>query len=122
MDLRKRVIAAIDEGMSCRAAAVAFRVSAATAISWHKRHRETGNVAPQASGGDMRSRRVEARRDDILAIWEARKDITLDELRDALAGDGFKVSRAGLHRFFVRHAITRKKRPATRPNKTAPMS
>ena len=122
MDLRKRVIAAIDGGMSCRAAAVAFRVSAATAIRWHKRHRETGDVAPQASGGDMRSHRVEARRDDILTIWEARKDITLDELRDALAGVGFEVSRAGLHRFFVRHAITRKKRPATRPSKTAPMS
>ena len=122
MDLRKRVVAAIDEGMSCRAAAIAFRVSAATAIRWHKRHRDSGNVAPQASGGDLRSRRVEARRDDILAIWEARKDITLNELRDALAEVGFEVSRAGLHRFFVRHAITREKRPAMRPSKTAPMS
>jgi transposase len=110
MDLRKRVVAAIDEGMSCRAAAAVFRVSAATAVRWHKRHRDPGNVALQALGGDMRSRRVEERRDDIMAIREARKDVTLDELRDALAEVGFVVSRAGLHRFFVRHGITRKKR------------
>lgn len=56
----------------------------------------------------MRSRRVEARREDILTLWEARKDITLDELRDALAAIGLTVSRTGLHRFFVRHGITRK--------------
>ncbi|CAA7627363.1 transposase (fragment) [Magnetospirillum sp. UT-4] len=70
----------------------------------------------------MRSRRIEARRDDILGIWDARKDITLDELRDALADIGLTVSRVGLHRFFVRRGITRKKRPATRSSKTAPTS
>lgn len=70
----------------------------------------------------MRSHRVEERRDDILAIWNARKDITLDELRDALVDIGLTVSRVGLHRFFVRHGITRKKRPATRSSKTVPTS
>jgi transposase len=70
----------------------------------------------------MRSRRIEARRDDILGIWDARKDITLDELRDALADIGLTVSRVSLHRFFVRRGITRKKRPATRSSKTAPTS
>ena len=91
IDLRERVIAAIDEGMSCQAAAVAFRGSAATAIRWHKRHHETGKFAPQASGGDIRSRRVLARRDDMLMIWETRKDIALGELRDALAANGHKL-------------------------------
>jgi hypothetical protein len=70
----------------------------------------------------MRSGRIEERRDDILAIWGARKDITLDELRDAVADIGLTVSRVGLHRFFVRHGITRKKRPATRSSKTGPTS
>ena len=122
MDLRSRVLAAIDEGMSCRSAAARFGVAPSTAIRWHGQRRDTGSYAPKPQGGDMRSRRIEERRDDILAIWEPRKDITLDELRDALAAVGVTVSRVGLHRFFVRHGITRKKRPAMRSSKTAPTS
>jgi transposase len=122
MDLRSRVLAAIDAGMSCRAAAVRFGVAPSTAIRWHGQRRDTGSFAPKPQGGDQRSRRVEERREDILAIWNARKDITLDELRDALTEIGLTVSRVGLHRFFVRHGITRKKRPATRSSKTAPTS
>ena len=70
----------------------------------------------------MRSRRVEERRQDILALWQARKDITLDELRVELAGIGLTIANSTLHRFFVRHAITRKKRPATRSSRTGPTS
>jgi len=36
----------------------------------------------------MRSRRMEERAADILAIWEERKDIILEELRLALADEG----------------------------------
>lgn len=70
----------------------------------------------------MRSRRVEERASDILALWEARKDISLEELRLALAGIGLTVSVAGLHRFFVRRRMTRKKRLAMLSSRTAPMS
>ena len=70
----------------------------------------------------MRSRRVEERRDDILALWEARKDITLEELRLALIEFGLHVSTAGLHRFFARHGMTRKKRLAMRSSRTVPTS
>jgi transposase len=118
MDLRSRVLAAIDAGMSCRGAAVRFGVAPSTAIWWHGQRRETGSFAPKPQGGDQRSRRVEERGKDILAIWNGRKDITLDELRDALSAIGLTVSRVGLHRFFVRHGITRKKRPATRLSRT----
>jgi hypothetical protein len=89
-------------------------------VAWAAR--DTGRFAPRPQGGDMRSHRIEERREDILAIWDARKDITLDELRDALAGIGLMVSRVSLHRFFVRHGITRRKRLATRSSKTAPTS
>lgn len=67
----------------------------------------------------MRSQRVEQRRDEILSIWEARQDITLDELQAALREVGLTVSRTSLHRFFARHGITRKKRLATRSSRTA---
>ena len=112
MDLRSRLLAAVDGGMSCRAAAIRFGVAASTAIRWQAQRRETGNFAPKPQGGDMRSRRVEERSADILAIWEARKDISLGELRLALAEVGLTISVAGLHRFFVRRGMTRKKRMA----------
>ena len=70
----------------------------------------------------MRSRRVEERREDILALWEARKDISLEELRVALIELGLYVSVAGLHRFFVRHGMTRKKGLAMRSSRTGPTS
>ena len=122
MDLRSRVLAAIDDAMSCRAAAARFGVAPSTAIRWQTQRRDTGGFAPKPQGGDMRSRRVEARRSDILAIWEARKDISLEELRRALADVGLQVSVAGLYRFFVRYDMTRKKRLLMPSSRIDPMS
>ena len=122
MDLRARLMAAIDEGMSCRAAAARFGVAPSTAIRWQAQRRELGHFEPKAQGGDMRSQRVEERRADILALWEANRDITLEELRLALADTGLAISVAGLHRFFKRHRMTRKKRQATPSNRIVPTS
>ena len=106
MDLRGRVLAAIDAGLSCRSAGARFGVAPSTAIRWLAQRRETGSFAPKPQGGDMRSRRVEERRADLLAMWEARKDISLEELRAGLVEVGLQVSVAGLHRFFARHGMT----------------
>ena len=122
MDLRRRLLAAIDEGMSCHSAASRFGVAPSTAIRWLAQRRETGGFSPKPQGGDMRSRMVEDRRDDILALWEARKDISLEELRAGLGEIGLTVSVAGLHRFFARRGMTRKKRQATPLSRTAPTS
>ena len=120
MDLRSRLLAAVGDGMSCRGAAARFGVAPSTAIRWQAQRRETGGFAPKPQGGDMRSRRVEERGDDILALWAARKDITLEELRAGLAEIGLTVSVAGLHRFFVRRGMTRKKRLLMQSSKTGP--
>jgi transposase len=122
MDLRRRLLAAIDEGMSCRAAAARFGMAPATANRWRAQRRDTGSFAPKSQAGDTRSRRVEERRADILAIWETRKDISLAEPRLALIEVGLHVSVAGLHRFFIRRGITRKKRLATPSSRIAPIS
>ncbi|UBS32863.1 IS630 family transposase [Altererythrobacter sp. N1] len=110
MDLRSRLLAAVDSGLSCRAAAARFGVAPSTAIRWQAQRRETGDFAPKPQGGDMRSRRVEERAGDILAIWEKRKDISLEELRLALIEVGLTVSVAGLHRFFIRRGMTPQKK------------
>lgn len=107
MDLRSRLLAAVDGGMSCRAAAARFGIAPSTAIRWQAQRRETGDFAPRPQGDDMRSRWVEERAVDILALWEARKDISLEELRAGLAEIGLAISVAGLHRFFVRRGMTR---------------
>ena len=122
MDLRVRTLAAIEAGMSCRAAADRFGVAPSTAIRWHEQQREQGHCAPKPQGGDRRSRRIEEHGETVLALYQERRDITLEELREALARAGLSVAVSTLHRFFERHAITRKKRPATPSSRTAPMS
>lgn len=122
LDLRVRLLAAVDGGMSCRAAAARFGVAPSTAIRWRALRRDAGDFAAKPQGGDMRSHRVEERASDILAVWEAQKDITLVELRSALAEMGLLVSVAGLHRFFARRGMTRKKRLAMLSSRTAPTS
>lgn len=57
MDLRVRVLAATDDGLSCRAAAVRFGIAPSTAIRGFGQRRATGSVAPRSRGGDMRSQR-----------------------------------------------------------------
>ena len=69
LDRRERVIAAIDAGMSCRAAAARFGIAPSAAVKW-PRWLETGSVAPLAQGGDTRSGRIEACGAAILALVE----------------------------------------------------
>jgi transposase len=108
VDLRRRLLAAIDVRMSCRAAAAHFGVAPAMAMRWQAQRRKTGNYAPKPEGGDMLSRQINERRADFLAIWETREDISFEEARLALIDVGLHVSAAGLHRFFVRRGMTRK--------------
>ena len=122
IDLRKRVIAAIEGGASCRQAAVRFGVSASSAIRWYALSRISGNAAPRRQGGDRRSGRIEAHAPLILGTVTRRPDITLADLRAELAGHGIGVSVASLWRFFARRRITLKKSPAMRRSRTVPTS
>ena len=122
VDLRERVVAAVDGGMSRRQAAERFGVSAASAVRWMQQKQRTGTVRPGPQGGDKRSHRIEAHAALIFAHWEARRDITLEELWAALAQQGVAVAGSTLWRFFRRHGMTRKKRSGTRPSRTGPTS
>jgi transposase len=55
-DLRSRVIATIEGGLSRRAAAARFGVAAASAMRWVREWRETGSTRAVRQGGDMWSR------------------------------------------------------------------
>ncbi len=117
MDLRERVIEAIDAGLSRRAAAARYGIAPSTAIRWDIERRTTGSFAPKPQGGDMRSRNLEGNAEVIHAALEETPDMTLAELCVHLSGRGVAASSSSLWRFFQRHGITRKKRPATPSNR-----
>lgn len=121
-DLRDRVVAAIDGGLSCHAAAARFGVSVSSAIRWRRLALEHGRAVAKPRGGDRHSGRIEAHGDFIRGLIADQGDMTLVEVQARLIERGACVGIGTVHRFFVRHAITRKKRPGTRSSKTAPTS
>ena len=109
-DLRFRVIAAVDGGMSRRAAADRFDIGVATAIRWIRAWRDDARPTALPVGGDVRSHRIEAFRDIIFNAIEAQKDITLVELVDMLRGQhGAAFAVSTVWRFLDRHSVTFKK-------------
>jgi transposase len=121
-DLRDRALAAVDAGLSRRAAAERFGVSAASVIRWDQLRRVQGHARPRPQGGDKTSHRIEAHAEVILEAVRRQPDITLKELRSLLAGRGVSVAVSTLWRFFHRRGITLKKRRGMPPSRTVPTS
>lgn len=112
-DLRSRVIAAVDGGLSRRAAAERFGIAVASAVRWVREWQETGSTRAKPQGGDMRSRRIEAYHDFILGAIEAQVDITLVELAELLRSEhGAVFAPSTVWRFLDRHSMTVKKNGA----------
>ncbi len=91
MDLRERVVAAVEEGgLSRNQAAARFGVAISTAINWVRRYRETGSVAPGQMGGHKpKAIRGEHRAWLLERIKDG--DFTLRGLVAELAERGLKV-------------------------------
>ena len=118
-DLRRRVVSAIDGGMSARAAAARFSVAPSTAIHWHRRWRETGSVAPDRQGQPVGSK-LDAHEGFIFDLVAAEKDIVLAEIAERLATErGVRACRATVWYFFAKRGLTHKKRRATRRSSSA---
>jgi transposase len=113
LDLRVRVLAAVEAGASHREAGERFGVSAASVSRWRTRERQQGDARPKALGGDRRSGRIEAHKETILAMLKETPDVVVEELRRSLAEKGLVFGDGTVRRFFIRHGITRKKRPRT---------
>ena len=113
LDLRERLVSAVEGGMSRRGAAERFGVAASTAIKWVDRWRRAGDVRPRPLGGDKRSHRIEARAGEILALIEATPDITLGEIAGHLERtQGLKVAPSTVWRLLDRRGLTFKKNRA----------
>ncbi len=110
-DLRKRVIEAVDGGMSRRAAAERYEIGEATAIRWVRRWRETGSWAPDKMGPKTPRSPLTPCKDELIALIDKRSEMTLKQIVEYLAGElGVKTSESAVDRFFAKHGITYKKR------------
>ena len=118
-DLRDRVIDAALGGLPARRAAAQFRIGLATAIRWVRRARQTGDRTAGRQGQPQRSK-LDLHRDYILGLLEATPDMTISEMLDKLAAErDVYAARATLWTFLDRCGLTFKKRPRTRPSRTA---
>jgi transposase len=109
-DLRGRVIARVESGASRREAADQYEISPSAAIKWVACYRATGSCAAKPRGGSTSP--LEAHADFLLALVAEQPDLTLDEMVHAMRKQRIGGSRTALWRFFKRHGITFKKKPA----------
>jgi transposase len=108
-DLRRRVIAAIDAGLSTRAAARRFDIGESTAGAWHRLWRASGNCRAGKQGQPSRSK-LDAHAAFILDLAQDVKDITLAEIAERLREEhGLSACPATVWHFFAKRAITFKK-------------
>jgi transposase len=121
-DLRERVVAAVlSEGLSCHQAAARFEVAPSTAISWVRRWRETGDVAPAQIGG-YRRRQIQDPHAAWLSARLRERDFTLRGLVVELAERGLKADYYAVWTFVHEQKLTHKKRRWSPASRSAPMS
>jgi transposase len=111
-DLRERVIEAVEAGASRREAGERFEISASSSVRWLQRWQESRSAAPKPRGGSVSPlERCAAR---VLAVIADHPDLTLMEMVAELRRRRIRTSKSALSRFFGRHDITLKKKPASR--------
>jgi transposase len=109
-DLRSRVLAASEGGMSARSAAARFGIGVSTAIAWIANARQ-GQLTP-AKQGRREGSRLDAHEAFIVGLIEAEKDITLNEMVSRLGEEkSVSIGRSALDVWLRRRGWTFKKRP-----------
>jgi len=122
VDIRERALAFVAAGATHREAAERFEVSAASVSRWRALERDQGDVRPKALGGDRKSGRIDVHKAAIVEALGPDADRSIEETRLVLREQGLIFSFGSLQRFFVRHAITRKKRLPMRRSRIAQTS
>ena len=108
LDLRERVVSAIEKGDSFRKVAQRFAVSKTCVERWVKMKRTTGHVVPRKQGGSVSV--VMAHKAQLMTIFEQRTDATLAEYCELLYDEtGLWVSQSTMCRTFQRLNLPRKK-------------
>lgn len=112
VDLRWRVVNAVEGGLSTRRAAKRFSVSVASAGAWVRLKRATGDVKPRKPGKPSRSK-LDAHEAFIVGLIDENKDITLSEIGLRLMAEyGLRVVPSTIWYFLDKRGITFKKNRA----------
>ena len=117
LELRERVVDAVESGASRREAADWFDVSPSSAIKWMQRRQATGSIAPKPSGGSVSP--LEAQATFLFALIARQPDLTLDEIVVAMHRRRIGGSRSAVWRFFRRHKIPRSQVVSAHDNLTS---
>jgi transposase len=121
IDLRQRVVDAIEDGLTHRQAADRFCVAVSTAGNWHRLWHATGSARPSKQGQPRHSK-LDAFEAQILAMVEENKDIALYEIAERLAAKyGVQAAPSTVWHFFDKRFITFKKRRRMRASSSAAM-
>ena len=108
--LRARFQKLIEEGLSGRAAAVRLKLSPATGTRWARQVRTTGHAAPAPQGRPRDTGKLAPYRAFFEELVVQDPDITLFELRDALAdAEGVQVHHSSIADLLSRLGFTYKK-------------
>jgi len=110
-DLRRRVVASVASGRTCRATAARFGVSVASVVKWSQRRRATGSAAAKPMGG-WRPLRLTGEREWLLVRIAEKPYLTLRAVVAELAERGTPASYGAVWRFFKHEGITFKKNAA----------
>ena len=109
-DLRDRVLRHIEQGHARRDAARRFGVSPSFAIKLDQRLKATGSSAPAPQGRPPGSGALAAFRDYLAGLVEARPDITLREMADALESEcGHRAHQSSISRLLKACGFSYKK-------------
>lgn len=90
-DLRCRILACIESGLSRRATARRFAVSASSVVKLMQKWENTGSLDPAAVGGHRR-RKLADHVEWLHEVMATEPDITLAELQSRLCDEGLEVS------------------------------
>ena len=109
LDLRERIVAAVEGRSSIREAARRFAVSPSAAVKLMQRVRATGSVLPARFGGHRRPL-LAPHEAELRGLVEASPDSTLAELQAALqARTGIVAGLSTIHNMLGRLGLRRKK-------------
>ena len=100
LDLRERVVAAVESGRTVRDVASSFGVSVSSVVKWSQRYRATGSAAALPMGG-RRPFALAAHRGWVLSRLAEKPDLT---------ARGIVVSNYAVWHFLKAQGITFKKR------------
>jgi transposase len=121
MDLRERVVRAVEGGVSRHATAAQYDVSPSFVVKLMQRWRQRGTLEPDQIGGWKRAKLAD-HAERVEALLAAEPDLTIAELQTRLAAEDIQVSPSAISRFLAACGLTRKKRPGTPPSRIGPTS